>query len=377
MALGKATVTNGNLAQGSTPGIEKKALFVGVGATNVNTTQPLNAQSDLDTVLGAEVSDIKTQCIAAQLEGGAGWESWVRIVDAADDWRDEVDAAMATVSPECIVLCTPVTSAAELNTAFQKFESLRTKLARRVFGLVATPGIDPASQTWAQYDTAQAAITAGVAAYRVAAVPQLHGNNVGVLAGRLCRRDLSVADTPMRVASGSLLALGPAPVDSDGVDLGDPTNAAILASLDSHRLSVPQFYPDYPGIYWADCNLLDVPGGDYQVIEHLRPADKIAREMRLIEISMIGDRAFNSSPESMAYTKNKLMAPLRRLSKKTNVNGREIPGEIIPPTKDSVVLVWEDNDTLKTYFTLRPVGSAKDINGYIYLDLRSPGSELP
>jgi hypothetical protein len=368
MAQGKVSVNNGNLNQGGTPDIEKKALFIGVGATNKNATLSLNAQSDLDIQLGAADSDIKTQVAAAQANGGDLWEAYARPVDAADAWEDEVDVAMETISPEFIVLCTPAISSAELDACQTKAESLRTTLARRVAIVTATAGIDAGTDTWSVYEAEQAAITSSVAAYRIGAVPLLHGNDLGVVMGRLCRADLSIADSPMRVASGPVVALGATPVDVNGVELTDAT----LATLDSNRLSCIQHYVDYPGAYWGDLNLLDVPGGDYQVIEYLRPVDKAARKVRLIEIAMIANRSINSTPISQASTKNKLMKPLRDMSKSTVFLGTQFPGEIEPPTDESVKLVWKSKTELETYLSVKPYDAPKKIITMIFLDLSNP-----
>ena len=53
------------------------------------------------------------------------------------------------------------------------------------------------------------------------------------------------------------------PLDKDGNEL----TLAHLKSLETARYSVPMWYPDYDGYYWADGRTLDVEGGDYQVIE--------------------------------------------------------------------------------------------------------------
>ena len=47
-----------------------------------------------------------------------------------------------------------------------------------------------------------------IAKHLAVPVPQLHGNNVGVLAGRLANHAVSIADSPMRTETGSVLGLG-------------------------------------------------------------------------------------------------------------------------------------------------------------------------
>ncbi|WP_299594332.1 DUF2586 domain-containing protein [uncultured Microbulbifer sp.] len=365
MALGKVSVNNLNQAQGSTPAIERKALFIGEGATGVGELLSLNSQSDIDTLLGATSSEIRDNVLAAQQNGGENWQAWAAPQTAGYDWLDVVDSAMETISPELIVLCTPATAASELTDMQTKAESLRTSLARRVIILTATPGIDSGTETWSAYEAAQAAITDSVAAYRVAAVPQLHGNNLGVLAGRLCTDAVSIADSPMRVATGAVLGLGDAPVDNNGTTL----SSATLATLDAARLSVPQTYPDYPGTYWGDCNLLDAPGGDYQVIEHLRVVDKAARAVRLLAIARVANRSLNSTPVSIAANKTFFMRPLREMSYSTVFAGEHFPGEIKAPNDDSIAIVWPNKTSAEVYLKVQPYNAPKEITANIILDL--------
>ena len=363
MAQGKVTVNNLNLAQGEFPKIERKALFIGQGEENLNTLITLNSQTNLDEVLGAEQSEIKTQVQAAQLNAGENWQAYAMAKGSEYEWEDVVDEALQTVSVEFIVLCTPAQNATAVNAMYAKAESLRTGQARRVIILTATQGIG--EQAWGAYITEQANIVEGVAGYRVAVVPQLHGNNLGALAGRLCNRSLSIADSPMRVASGPVLGLGTRPVDSAGV----PLNNSMLAALDAARLSCPQEYADYPGIFWGDCNLLDAPGGDYQVIEHLRPVDKAARAIRLLAIYRVGNRSLNSTPVSIEANKTYFARPLREMSKSTVVAGEHFPGDIKQPKDDAVTIVWPTPTRVEVYLKVQPYNAPKQIEANIILDL--------
>jgi hypothetical protein len=369
MAQGRVTVNNLNLGQGNFPEVERKTLFIGVCATGVGDVLSLNTQSDLNVLLGAAASDLKAQVIAARANGGENWQAYAAPIAADDDWREALDLALLTASPELVAVCKPIATAAELTAANTKAESVRTQQARRVIILIATPGINDDTQTWAQYTTAQAALTAGISAYRVAAVPQLHGNNLGVLAGRLCNRAVSIADSPMRTATGPLLGLGDAPVDSTGAALP----AAVLTTLDANRLSVPQWYTDYPGMFWGDCNLLDEPAGDYQVIENLRVIDKAARAVRVLAIRRIADRRLNDSSISIASNKTYFMRPLREMSKSTVVAGEQFPGEIRAPADDSITIVWPSQNAVEVYIKVRPWNSPKDITANLILDLTSTG----
>ncbi|WP_299940127.1 DUF2586 domain-containing protein [uncultured Microbulbifer sp.] len=365
MALGKVTVNNLNLAQGSFDEIERKALFLGVGDTSKGTVVALNAQSDLDELLGVNDSQLKTQVTAAQANGGENWQAWSVPMEDSGDWHVALDIAMQSASPELVAVCTPALVANDLDTAYAKAESIRTGLGRRMAILIATPGIDAAEQTWGDYLAAQAAIVEPVNAYRVSPVPLLHGNNLGVLVGRLCNRAVSIADTPMRVATGPVLSLGSVPNDKGGI----PLNHAMLSSLDALRLSVPQTYPDYPGTFWGDCNLLDAEGGDYRVIENLRVVDKAARAIRVLAISRIGNRHLNSTPISVASNKTYFSRPLREMARSVRIGATEFPGEIKAPKDGDIEIVWPTRDKVEVYLRVTPYNSPKEIEANIALDL--------
>lgn len=363
MAQGRVTVNNQNLGQGSFPEIERKALFIGIGSANVGNVLSINTQTDIETATGAGV--LTDQLLAAKANGGENWECYAVPVGGGDGWEDALDAAMQTVSPEIVAICIPATSSAELNALQTKAEEIRTAMGRRVITITATPGIDEELETWSAYTAAQVAITSGVSAYRVGAVPLLHGNDLGVLVGRLCNRAVSIADSPMRVATGPVLGLGATPVDSAGEELPD----AVLATLDDNRLSCIQRYVDYPGTFWGDCNLLDEPAGDYQVIEHLRVVDKAARAVRVLAIRRVANRILNDSPVSIAANKTYFMRPLREMSRSTVFAGEHFPGEIQTPSDDSINIQWPTNSSVEVFLKVRPYGSPKDITANIILDL--------
>ncbi|BBM04173.1 DUF2586 domain-containing protein [Microbulbifer sp. GL-2] len=369
MALGKVTVNNLNLGQGSFDEIERKALFLGVGDTSKGSVVALNSQSDLDQMLGANESQLKTQVAAAQANGGENWQAWAFPLDVSDDWKVGLDTAMQSVSPELVAVCTPALAANDLDVAFAKAESIRTSMGRRVAMLVATPGIDDTSQTWSDYLAAQAAIVEPVRAYRLSPVPLLHGNNLGVLVGRLCNRAVTIADTPMRVETGPVLSLGSVPNDKDSI----PLDNAMLASLDALRLSVPQTYTDYSGTYWGDCNLLDAEGGDYQVIENLRVVDKAARAIRVLAIARIGNRQLNSTPASIASNKTYFSRPLREMSRGIQIGSTVFPGEIKAPKDGDIEISWPTRNKVWVFFKVTPYNSPKEIVVNIALDLTNAG----
>ena len=371
MALGKVSVNNLNLGQGEVTAIERYFLFIGPSTKNIGKVLALNTDSDLDNELGIPASDLKTQITAARLNGGDRWACVAVPIGADGAWSDALEMTQQKgFSVEAVVITKPVTTGAELSQMNDAAVALNNVYGRRSFVMAATSGIT-ALQPWSQFLTEQKAITAGLAAPRVLVVPQLHGNDLGVLAGRLANAAVSIADTPMRVASGAVLGLGPVPEDSEGV----PLPSAIRAELDKARFSVSQTYPDYEGVYWGDGNLLDTPASDFQVIEHLRLADKAARQVRPLLIRRVGDRRLNSTPNSMAVNINALMAPLRAMAKSVTFAGQVFPGEIQPPKDGDIVLVWKSKKAVEAYIKLKPHNCPKDITANIALDLSNDATE--
>jgi hypothetical protein len=365
MAQGKVSVRNQNLGQGPVTEIERYFLFIGQATKNTGKLIALNTDSDLDIELGAADSDLKTQIIAARANGGDRWACMAAPQGLDGAWADALDMAQCeNVAVEAVVITKPVATPAELEAMHAAAVELDNRYGRRVFVMAASEGIT-AELDWAAYLIEQRDLTDALAAPRVLVVPQLHGNNLGVLAGRLATAEVSVADSPMRVATGPLIGLGAAPVDAEGL----PLSSAILTELDKARLSVPQTYPDYPGVFWGDANMLDAPGSDFLVVENLRITDKAARRIRILLIRLVADRTVNSTPNSMASTKLKLMRPLREMSRSVTFAGMQFPGDIQPPKDDDIVLVWKTRTQIEAYLKLRPYNCPKDLTANIALDL--------
>ena len=371
MALGQVSVNNLNLGQGAVTEVERYFLFIGPGAKNQGQLLPLNTDSDLDVQLGIPASDLKTQITAARLNGGDRWACLAAPLAADGDWSAALTKAQQlNYSVEAVVITKPVTSQADLSAMHDAAVALGNTYSRRVFVIAATPGIT-AEQTWAEYLVSQKALVDGLAAPRVLAVPQLHGNDQGVLAGRLANAAVSIADSPMRVATGAVVGLGPAPIDKEGI----PLQSATRSELDKARLSVSQTYSDYPGVFWGDGNMLDAPGSDFQVVENLRLVDKAARRVRILLIQRVADRRLNNSPNSMAVNANKLMAPLRQMAKSVKFGDQVFPGEIEQPKDGDIVLSWTDKTTVVAYIKLRPLNCPKDLTANIALDLSPDNAE--
>lgn len=365
MAQGQVSVNNLNLGQGPVTEIERYFLFIGPAAKNVGKLLALNTQSDLDTELGVPDSDLKTQVTAARNNGGSRWACMAVPLAADGEWKAALDMAQdADVSVEAVVITKPVTNSGEVIAMNTAAVNLNNRYGRRVFIMAASAGITP-TLDWSAYRLEQREITREISAPRVLVVPQLHGNDLGVLAGRLANAEVSIADSPMRVATGALIGLGPTPVDKEKIPLPSST----LTELDKMRLSVPQNYPDYPGMFWGDANMLDAPGSDYTVVENLRITDKAARRVRILLIQMVADRKVNNTPNSMAATKLKLMRPLREMSRSVTFAGQQFPGDIEPPKDGAVTLLWKNRTTIEAYLLMRPYNCPKDLTANIALDL--------
>lgn len=142
----------------------------------------------------------------------------------------------------------------------------------------------------------------------------------------------------------------------------------MLQSLQVNRYSVPMWYHDYDGIYWADGRTLDVEGGDYQVIENVRVVDKASRRVRLRAIPKIADRSLNSTPGSIAAHETYFGKPLREMAISTQINGVEFPGEVKPPKDGDITITWTSSEAVQIYLVVRPYESAKEISVSIELD---------
>lgn len=364
MAQGTVNIYDRNLDQVTPAGVEKKAFFWSAGIPDMPAEIiSVNAQTDLDEALGTAESRLKTIVKAAQINGGPNWSAWC-YNGSGTGLFESYEEVFNYISPELFIL-DALQGIGDLADFVNYIQSVVNEASKRVIVLLSCEGIDSVTQTWAAYESALVSALADVKAYRVGVVPNLYGTELGAVAGRLCRGDISIADSPMRVATGPMLGLGEPPVDMDGV----PLSSATLAALDAARFSVVQTYPDYPGIYFGDLNLLDSPTGDFQVIEYLRPLDKAARAVRLMAIAKIANREFNSTPESIEAHKTYFARPLREMSQTKRVRDVVLPGDILPPDADAIEIIWVSKTEVEIYISIQPYNSPKKITGYVSLDL--------
>ncbi|WP_300674094.1 DUF2586 domain-containing protein [Desulfoluna sp.] len=367
MSLGIVQINRLNLMQGPLPEIERHFLFIGLGTVNVGKVLSVGTSTDFDEALGDTDSNLKTQVKAAMVNAGQNWGASVMPIAAETTWANAVDYAMEVVSCEAIVITDAVAQKTDLEAMYTKARSILATYMRPVFFMASVRGCG-AEEAWADYIAAVKPIVDGVAADQVCVVPALWGPDQGTLAGRLCNRAVTVADTPMRVATGPLVGtFGEKPTDKDGVMI----TMAHLKALDTVRFSVPQWYPDFPGVYWGDCNMLDVPGGDYQVSENLRVIQKAMRRVYPLTVARIGDRRLNSTPESIAQNSSYFMRPLMKMSIGSRIGKTVFPGEIHPPARDAITIVWVDKNTVRIYMKARPYNCPKDITVNLMLDLSS------
>lgn len=342
-----------NQLQGETNEVERCVLFVGKGAVNVGKTLAVNTQSDFDKLLGESDSQLKSDVMAAVSNAGQNWWGFIHVlaVDAEPDaWVDAVRAAQVSCSVEGVLLSDDVSTKATINQAIALRSELIAKYGRWVWFILAIQGMQE-DEAQADYLVRMSTLQDGIAEKAIQLVPRLWGNDPAVLAGRLCNRAVTIADSPARVKTGALVSLGSDELPVDGA--GEVLELATLQALEMQRFSVPMWYPDYDGFYWADGRTLDVEGGDYQSIETLRIADKAARHIRLLAISKIADRALNSTPGSIAANQSLFMKPLREMSTAASINGVSFPGEVKPPQDGDVTIVWKSKKAVDIYIVVR------------------------
>lgn len=373
MTWPSAVVNQINQLQGRSREIERTLLFIGHAGTSAPASTALvalDSQSDIDAVLASADVGFIGNVRAAQLNGGQNWQAWAAVLPAGTDAAGFVTAirdAQDLISVEGVVIIRHGDMAsrrAEVMGLQALRTELRNKYGRWLWFILGLPGIEK-TQTWAAYLADVATALTGVAAPGVQAVPVLWGTEAGVLAGRLCDRSVTVADSPARVATGALLGLEPSlPQDSTGAEV----TLAILRALHDLRCSVPMWYADFEGYYWSDGLMLEVNGGDYQVIEHVRIMDKVSRNIRIQAIGKIGNRNLNTTPVSIETHKTFFGRTLRAMSRSVQINGVTFPGEIEPPDNKAVSIVWLSKEQVSIGVVVRPHGCPKEITANIVLD---------
>ncbi|PNH93104.1 DUF2586 domain-containing protein [Vibrio diazotrophicus] len=339
-----------NLMNGPIAGVEYHFLYVIYGTVEGTTRNliSVDATTDLDDALKDANPEGLANLKAAQLNGKSEWTAGVMILDQADNWQDAVKKANEVDSFELVVLAFDATKEI-IESAIALRTELKSSLGREVGVLCQLPIInnDPdQGKTWAEWSAATVAIVDGIASEYVSVVANVHkdGDTLGKYAGRLANQEVSLADSPARVQTGSVLGSTELMTDKDGKAL----ELATLKLLNSNRLSVPMWYPDYAGQYWTTGSTLDVAGGDYQDIRHIRVAMKAARKVRIRGIARIADRTFNSTPSSTAAAKLYFTKDLREMA----LTG--VPGEILPPEDEDIDIKWVNKTDVEIYMSVQP-----------------------
>ncbi len=384
MAYPVISINQQNLSQGGTDDVERTALFIGLNDENADsavtntvtaTMIAIGASTDLDDVLGDEDSDLKAQIDAARDNAGPNFTAWVvPLYSVLGDGEtgtpysnpfNAVEFALEQpndISPEMIVLTDPVT-AADLTDLQSTCTGAINVWSKYTTIHAAVAGI--ADQTWSEYITAMKAIVGTDVYDRVHLVPQLHGNNLGVVIGRLMSESVSIADSPMRVKTGAVQSLGDAPQDNTGVTL----TIDHLKELAGARFSVPFWYNGKDGIYWADHVSLDASDGDFAVYENRRVIDYATRRVRLLTINKVADRSLNASASSIAYHESYFMQPLQDAAKSTTLNGEPTAGMVQTPADGDIAISWPSTTEVQVAMQAAPKNSPKKITVYISLDL--------
>ncbi|ELG2867917.1 DUF2586 family protein [Salmonella enterica] len=379
MTFPQVVINQLNTRQGGKRDIARTLLMVGEHTTIIPPT-PVTAQTDLDTLLGTDASPLRNNLQAFLDNAGQSAMIWLATLQktqpagkaqtaqsdaVAGTWIDVVRTAQATVSAEGVVVVLNDATTDDINKAQQLREELINKYQRWTWFNLAVRGCGT-GEKWAEYVTAMTALQKGIAAYAVQLTPMLFGNEPGLLAGRLCNPSVTIADSPARVATGALVNMGrnDKPQDSDKREL----DIATIKALNMARFSVPTWYPDYEGYYWADGVTLDVDGGDYQAIEYLRVADEMARQVRLLAIPKIADRSLNSTPVSIAAHQQLFAKPMRDGAKSLKINGTVFPGLCMSPRDGDVQITWPEKDKVQIAIVVRPYNCPKEITISIMLD---------
>lgn len=360
MTVPSVQTTNQNLQQGTPDGIENRFLVVGTGTVNKGTLQMISGTTDVEVAVGVGALGKNVQALLDNALVGGDVYGAVYVLDDAEDFTDALAAAKAAAfNAEVIVIADIVSVKADIEAVQTKLISM--KLAGDFMaGIIAVPGIDTGTETWAQYATANTALLGDISADHLCIVPQLTETCVGVLAGRLCRSDLSVGDTPVRTKSGAVLSLGDLPVDSAGIDY----DTAQATALDAIRLSVPVIHAGQPGVYWGDASLLDGPTGDFKNLEILRVILKGSRLVHSRMFGRLGDRTLNRSKASTKAGEEFAMGPLKDMAR-TRPNSE--PGEIYKPVDGDVRIFWVNDEEFEMSVAMQPVKSAKKIKNKIHV----------
>ena len=374
MPLSSVVVNSQNEYQNRPAGVENRFLFIGV--SSVLGLQIFDSQTKLDDVFKEDLnSQSYKQLAAAQANAGMGFVVGYVGIANQSEWIPALRAAAAEQQYEALVLCDPLSDTAQIIELSTEIALMQSDLAHYMFAMFQPPALAQAekkgksgavSQTWAEYVESTATLISSVESERLMCVPPVVENALGILAGRLGSRAVTIADPPIRYKSGPLVGVGAAAIDSTGA----AADNGIFTQLDAIRCTVPQFYHDKT-MRWADGLTLDNAAGDYKFIEYLRPVLHACRLIYAAALPMIGDRQFNNTPAGIAHMTSKFYSVLMPMTKSVAIGATKFPGIIRELEPSAVVIEFFDETSVRIYTSVRPYGSPKTINASVSIDLQT------
>lgn len=391
--LGQVTVRGKDSRQTYSDDVEKLALFIGYKRANDNpdyvnklvTAEHLEDGGEVEAALGRNSMLLK-ELRAASLNAGAGWRALITTYSTRTPGESEAFKALIKcfddVYPEFVVFVDGFTDNFMSNTpslpteiepmsalfqisSFLGSESRHS--GKTTFAIATVHYPDAAISDDNRWKYAKKIKELKGAAPNIALVAPYIQPGLGALAGRLASENASIADSPMRVQTGSVLGLKPE--ISSFLKGAVPSVEAELYFFNSHRISVPQKYADFDGIYWSDLELLTPEDSDFRFVENRRVRDKAIRAVRRAAIKRIGDRLMNDTPNSIAVNKSYFIKSLRDMARKKVIQGVTYPGEIEQPTDDAVDIIWLSKHKVEIHLSIKPYGSPKHIDVLVSLDL--------
>lgn len=367
MALGTVSVSSLDTGSGDFTTPERQFLFIGYAANNSGSTLYIDQSSDLDDVLGSGDSDMKTAISAARSNASTNWTCVAMPRSSSGDWQAAFEEAMNNnILCEAVAVTDAVTDQSVLDAMTVAAADVENEYGRSIFFVAKTDAMDE-NQQWESFISTFETLQDGVATENVMLIPEVFDGWLGTVCGRLCHEDVSIADTPMRVKTGAIVGLSTLPSDQQGTQF----NMAHAQALNDARGTVPQTYPDYDGIYCTDGMTLAAEGSDYSVIENLRVVNSVKRQVRLLAIQQVGNRAMNSSAASIAANETYFMRPMIDMSKSVVSNGVYMPGDVESPEDGDVSITWVTTSSVTISLLVRPYNSPKAIAAYIGLNLSS------
>jgi len=362
MALGKVSVSSVDTGSGDFTSTENQFLFIGAAGKNAGTIQYIDQTSDLDEVLGVPSSKLKTAVEWARNNAGTNWTCVAMPLASAGGWETAFDTAMAqNLSCEMVVVTDPVATTAELDEMNVAITSAENEFGRYMHMIAVTAAMDSSTQTWMDFIADFEAIQDGAAMPLMSLVPQVFPGWLGAYCGRLCDEALSIADTPMRVATGAIVGISTLPEDADGVTY----NMSHATALNNARGTVPQIYAGQDGIYCSDGMTLAVEASDFSVIENCRVVNAVKREVLVLATKKIGDRSMNSTPASIAAHEAYFMRPM--IDRSVSVGDQ--PGTVKKPQDGDVSIVWKTRTSVAIPLLVRPYNCPKAIAATVALVL--------